>query len=124
MSLDLLGPRRPSKKPCSVHSKFPDIISKNFHGPRTSMAAPQKPTEGKPTEESSTFSCGSWDRNDPHQQEVSRILKDFKMDLMGVISIGTDGVLRSLTAYRTVIDAQGLSKILFCNVSTHRSLIV
>lgn len=88
------------------------------------MAKPQQPTEGEPTEESSTFSCGSWDRNDPHQQEVSRILKDFKLDLMGVISIGTDGVLRSLTAYRTVIDAQGLSKILFCNVSTHVSLIV
>lgn len=62
----------------------------------------------KPTEE---FSCSSWDRNDSHQQEVSRILKDFKMDFMGIISIGKDGVLRSLTVDGTIIDAQGLSKV-------------
>jgi hypothetical protein len=32
---------------------------------------------------------------------------------MGIVWIGTDGVLRSLTVDRIVIDAQGLSKILF-----------
>jgi hypothetical protein len=73
------------------------------------MTEPSHLTEEQPAEE---FSCSSWDRNDPHQQEVSRILNDFKIDLMGVISIGTDGVLRSLTADRTVIDAQGMSKVL------------
>jgi hypothetical protein len=72
------------------------------------MAAHANSPEENSTEE---FSCGSWDRDDPHQQEVSRILKDFRMDLMGVTAIGKDGVLRSLTADRTVIDAQGLSKV-------------
>ncbi|KAF3032616.1 hypothetical protein E8E11_000433 [Didymella keratinophila] len=70
------------------------------------MTEPSNLAEEQPAEE---FSCSSWDRSDPYQQEVSRILKDFKIDLMGVISIGADGVLRSLTADRTVIDAQGLT---------------
>ena len=72
------------------------------------MAALADLAEATPTEESS---CSSWDRDNPHQQEVSRILKDFRMHLMDVIAIGKDGVLRSLTADRTIIDAQGLSKV-------------
>ncbi|KAM5347316.1 hypothetical protein ACJ41O_010321 [Fusarium nematophilum] len=41
------------------------------------------------------------------QQELSRILKDVKHDptLMGVVSLGRDGIFRSLTADRQVVDA-------------------
>lgn len=60
--------------------------------------------------EAASQSCTpNFDPSDPRQQEVSRILKSFQMDLMGVISLGKDGVLRSLTADRTVLSAQGLS---------------
>ena len=49
--------------------------------------------------------------NDPIQQEVTSILGSLKHDLslMGVISLGKDGVLRSLTADRDVVDAIGLN---------------
>lgn len=70
------------------------------------MAEPKKPTE-----ESSSWSCGDWDRSDPHQQEVTRVLDEFKYDLMGIMHLSGDDILRSLTADRTVISAQGLSKI-------------
>ncbi|KAI9170565.1 hypothetical protein HJFPF1_00033 [Paramyrothecium foliicola] len=51
-----------------------------------------------------------WNREDPDQSEISAILKGLKQDLslMGVLSLGKDGVLRSLTADRHVIDAIGL----------------
>ncbi|KAF2846239.1 hypothetical protein T440DRAFT_558389 [Plenodomus tracheiphilus IPT5] len=48
---------------------------------------------------------GSWDRSDPIQQEVSLGLKGLKKDIMGVISLGKDGIMRSLTADRRVLDA-------------------
>ncbi|KAF2832698.1 hypothetical protein CC86DRAFT_442826 [Ophiobolus disseminans] len=47
----------------------------------------------------------NYDVNDPLQQEVSRILKDFRYDIMGIISLGTDGIMRSLTADRKVLSA-------------------
>jgi len=46
---------------------------------------------------------------DPDQQDLSRILKGFKIDGTGLISLGTDGVLRSLTGDREVLDAVGIS---------------
>jgi hypothetical protein len=64
----------------------------------------------KATEEPTAPKCGDWDRSDPHQQEVTRILKTFKNDMMGITHLSSDGVLRSLTADRKVISAQGLSK--------------
>jgi hypothetical protein len=41
----------------------------------------------------------------PDQQELSRILESFSLDPMGGTSLGKDGILRSLTADRVVIDA-------------------
>ncbi|MCJ1361053.1 hypothetical protein MMC16_000150 [Acarospora aff. strigata] len=45
------------------------------------------------------------------QQEVTKILTAFRRDpsLLGYISLGEDGVLRSLTADRDVLDAAGLN---------------
>ncbi|KAK7894041.1 hypothetical protein LTR67_006742 [Exophiala xenobiotica] len=43
-----------------------------------------------------------------NQQELGRIVKAFRIDPMGGISLGKDGVLRSLTADRDVVDAMGL----------------
>jgi hypothetical protein len=45
------------------------------------------------------------------QQELSKILKTLRHDptFMGCFSLGTDGVLRSLTADRDVVDAIALS---------------
>ncbi|RCI09173.1 hypothetical protein L249_1503 [Ophiocordyceps polyrhachis-furcata BCC 54312] len=46
-----------------------------------------------------------------HQKELGKILKGIKHDvtLLGVLSLGKDGVLRSLTADRQVVDAVALS---------------
>lgn len=45
------------------------------------------------------------------QQELTTILRALKHDaaLMGILSLGNDGVMRSLTADRHVVDAIGLS---------------
>lgn len=72
---------------------------------------PDKPTEAESTKVLTENACGNWDRSDPHQQEVSRILGDFKYDVMGILHMSEDGVMRSLTADRTVLSAQGFSKI-------------
>ncbi|KAI1323203.1 hypothetical protein F5Y16DRAFT_384478 [Xylariaceae sp. FL0255] len=53
--------------------------------------------------------CFSWSREDPDQQKLSAILSNFKMDNQGFISLGKDGILRSLTAERDTIDAAPLS---------------
>lgn len=44
------------------------------------------------------------------QQELSRILKNLRHDptLLGILSLGKDGVMRSLTADRDVVDAVAL----------------
>ncbi|KAJ4984937.1 hypothetical protein SVAN01_09543 [Stagonosporopsis vannaccii] len=73
-----------------------------------------KPIETASTNESSpeggsSGSCGNWDRSDPHQQEVSRILDDFKYDVLGIIHMSGDGIMRSLTADRKVLSAQGFT---------------
>lgn len=52
----------------------------------------------------------SYDTSDPLQQEVTRILKSFKNDILGITFLGNDGILRSLTADRKVLSAEGLSK--------------
>lgn len=60
-----------------------------------------------------------WDTTDPLQQEVSRIMKSLPRDLCGVLALGSDGVLRSVTADRKVLGAEGLSvfaRVLCCNV--------
>ncbi len=51
----------------------------------------------------------SFNRQDPDQQEVTKILSDFRQDPWGCISLGKDGVLRSLTADRDVLNAAGLN---------------
>lgn len=59
-------------------------------------------TEEQP---SASRSCVTWDVEDPIQKEVSSILKAFQYDIMGIISLGKDGVMRSLTADRRVLSA-------------------
>ncbi|KJZ74888.1 hypothetical protein HIM_05797 [Hirsutella minnesotensis 3608] len=46
-----------------------------------------------------------------HQRELSRILAGIQHDvtLLGVLSLGKDGILRSLTADREVVDAVALT---------------
>lgn len=39
------------------------------------------------------------------QQDLAKIVKNIKSDLWGILHLGSDGVLRSLTAEREVIDA-------------------
>jgi arsenate reductase-like glutaredoxin family protein len=51
----------------------------------------------------------TYDRNHPDQQEITAILAKFNKDPLSVISLGTDGVLRTLSADRVVLDAVGLS---------------
>ena len=64
------------------------------------------------TEQSQQAACRApWDRSDPTQQELITILSSLKHDatLMGILSLGKDGVMRSLTADRRVVDAVGLN---------------
>jgi hypothetical protein len=49
------------------------------------------------------------DPTDPLQQELTQILKSFKIDIMGFVHIGRDGVVRSSTSNNRVLSAQGLS---------------
>ena len=51
----------------------------------------------------------TFDRNHPDQQEITAILAKFNKDPLNVISLGKDGVLRTLSADRAVLDAVGLS---------------
>ena len=60
-------------------------------------------------EDNTSNSCITWDVTDATQQEVSQITKGFKRDVMGIIALGSDGILRSLTADRTVLSAEALS---------------
>jgi hypothetical protein len=45
------------------------------------------------------------DVNDPLQQEIGRLLQTFQYDIMGIIALGRDGIMRSLTADRRVLSA-------------------
>lgn len=71
----------------------------------------QRNDNPKAAEPAPTSYCGRFDREDPDQQEVSKILAHLKDDLslLGIYALGKDGVLRSLTADRDVIDAAGLT---------------
>ncbi|KAI1120310.1 hypothetical protein F5Y10DRAFT_258679 [Nemania abortiva] len=60
------------------------------------------------SEQRAQYGCVTWSREDPDQQELSAIMNSFKMDMEGVISLGKDGILRSLTAERDVIGAAPL----------------
>lgn len=53
--------------------------------------------------------CITHDINDLIQKEVSQIMKSFQYDIMGVISLGKDGIMRSLTCDRKVLSAQAFS---------------
>jgi hypothetical protein len=71
-------------------------------------------SDTKPEEEQSAApTCvPSYDTSNPLQQEVTRVLRSFKNDILGITFLGNDGVLRSLTADRKVLSAEGLSKLL------------
>lgn len=66
------------------------------------------PSQSTPSEEPSK-PPHTFDRNHPDQQEITAILAKFNKDPMSVISLGKDGVLRTLSADRAVLDAVGLS---------------
>jgi hypothetical protein len=54
--------------------------------------------------------CTTHDVNDDRiQKEVSQILLNFRYDIMGVISLGKDGIMRSLTWDRKVLSAEAFS---------------
>ncbi|KAG9185569.1 hypothetical protein G6011_06900 [Alternaria panax] len=67
-------------------------------------------SETKPAKEQSAApTCTpNYDTSDPLQQEVTHILRSFKNDILGITFLGNDGVLRSLTADRKVLSAEGL----------------
>ncbi|KAL1792502.1 hypothetical protein ACET3X_009009 [Alternaria dauci] len=67
-------------------------------------------SDKKPEEEQSADPrcTPNYDTSDSLQQEITRVLKDFKNDVLGITFLGNDGVLRSLTADRKVLSAQGL----------------
>jgi hypothetical protein len=68
---------------------------------KNETAAASKPSTG----------CGNWDRNDPDQQELSKIYKSWNIpkDPTSIIMLAEDGVLRNLSGDRKVHDAVGLS---------------
>ncbi|CAN9190493.1 unnamed protein product [Alternaria alternata] len=70
-------------------------------------------TENTPSEPTSSEAPSNtphtYDRNHPDQQEVTAILAKFNKDPLSIISLGKDGVLRTLSADRAVLDAVGLS---------------
>ena len=70
------------------------------HQDTTSTAPEEKALDGAP-------SCNSQIPDTEDQRELSKILKDMLHDpsLMGCFSLGKDGVFRSLTADRDVVDA-------------------
>jgi len=65
-------------------------------------------TESK--EQSEPQCTPSYDTNDHLQQEVSRLLASLQYDIMGIISLGKDGITRSLTADRKVLCAVPFSE--------------
>lgn len=68
--------------------------------PTSSTPAPSKVPSNPPH---------TFDRNTPDQQEITAILAKFNKDPLSVISLGKDGVLRTLSADRAVLDAVGLT---------------
>jgi hypothetical protein len=71
-------------------------MTENTSSEPTSSEAPSNPPH-------------TYDRNHPDQQEVTAILAKFNKDPLSIISLGKDGVLRTLSADRAVLDAVGLS---------------
>jgi hypothetical protein len=65
-----------------------------------------------PADDGAQSSCINHDLNDPIQKEVSKILKNFQYDIMGVISLGKDGIMRSLTSDRKVLSAEQVKAFL------------
>jgi hypothetical protein len=59
--------------------------------------------------ESSSSSCQNYNANDPVQIEISQLLKNLQYDIMGVISLGKDGIMRSHTSDRKVLSAEPFS---------------
>ncbi|KAH7412080.1 hypothetical protein DE146DRAFT_751216 [Phaeosphaeria sp. MPI-PUGE-AT-0046c] len=62
-------------------------------------------TEANEEQPAATRSCVTWEIEDPIQKEISGILELFQYDIMGIISLGRDGIMRSLTADRKVLSA-------------------
>ncbi|RAR04927.1 hypothetical protein DDE82_004177 [Stemphylium lycopersici] len=66
------------------------------------------PSEPTPSEAPSN-PPHTFDRNHPDQREITAILAKFNKGPLSVISLGKDGVLRTLSADRAILDAVGLS---------------
>jgi len=74
--------------------------------PPPSSPPPSPPSSDIPV----TWECISWDRSDPAQKELSNLINlKHDLDLGGIVALGRDGVMRSLTADRRVVDAVGLT---------------
>jgi hypothetical protein len=71
------------------------------------MAETREPSD----QASAPASCHNYDMNDPIQQEISQILKEFQYDIMGVITLGKDGIMRSVTSDRKVLSAKPFSTL-------------
>jgi hypothetical protein len=67
------------------------------------------PSEPTSSEEAPSAQPHTYDGNQPDQQEITAILANFNKDALSIISLGKDGVLRTLSADRAVLDAVGLS---------------
>ena len=52
---------------------------------------------------------GCWQAKTPEEEELSRLLRGLKEDPLGACQLGVDGVMRSFTADREIIDAIGLT---------------
>jgi hypothetical protein len=65
----------------------------------------------EPSQAPAPASCQTYDADDPIQQEISRILNAFQYDIMGVISLGKDGIMRSVTSDRKVLSAEPFSTL-------------
>jgi len=88
----------------SYKQPFSSLLPHHHHLQITTMT---NPTPGNTTPPPS---CGTWDRSDPAQQALSRLI-NLKHDstLHGISILSRDGVMRSLTADRRVVDAVGLT---------------
>jgi len=56
----------------------------------------------------STYQCGGPPRS-ADEAEMNRRIRTLKMDPLGAVQLGRDGVMRSFTADRDIIDAVGFS---------------
>lgn len=102
-----------------LHSQKGYILLKTTLSQHTASLVSMSDKEATDEQPAATRSCVTWDVEDPIQKEITGILKSFQYDIMGIISLGRDGVMRSLTADRKVLSAvpfsMSISKVACAN---------